>query len=994
LPDGCIISIKAGTTRRQAQTDSSKPFRLWFPKPAFGAPLKVDVLSPFGTAALDVDPAVESYSVDVNAAAGGEPVKLQLQVRESSAEGGGESKVPKAPNEEEEGRLRLQNAASARKYLEEHHILNWTQDLLQDLIRDRPEEPWDYVQAHMTRANPNKQAAGTANEQTAKGPFLAGGGASPAAKPSRNVIAEEEEDTAARPPAHVTLGLVGEAFMDHAHAPDKPKPDKADAPLDKRTMKAALESALLGDEAIDSDDRDLRGSAREALEESMGIKARLLGEPALTEALLSDPALEEGNSSLKEMAREALTKALPVEAEAGASTVAQRELCIPPPAEADAPLDKKALQAALEIALLADESLDSEDRGLRGSAQEALQESMGIKARQLAAPALAEALLSDPALEQGNASLKAIAREGLLKALTSETRTGSLRELGCPSPPKVLSPRPANARLSSQEDSDPGLEQLRLRIKDTLSFAMKDHTLELALQELQEEELSRPGTRANPKALYHKKPSVGTWAMALPVRTQRAAAQAPSNAGEAQRLYPGDVLASPAATTDRFRVTDAFRKTGASTGSQWMPHPLAHPQVGMTGGMGTPMNLTWRMRMTPPQEDNKGPAKAALEAALSGAEAAGAAEAKSVARQGVQVALTEHTNELRDALHSALAPQPTAEAKEVAKQALQSGGAMEASFEGAAPKAPLALAEAAELSQALKEAVLDDGELHQADGELRGISRYALEAVFDTVKPATPGTCRLAAAAVEGVLSKDADIAKTLADTRDAASTALEVLPATAEEAAAWLASEEEQKVVGKEALKAALADVPTEQLRSVAYQAMEAFRKAPTPEEELKIAGREALEASLGTSEVTKPTEGLRSLAKEALEALFPGTSAGNQPTKRTSPYTFAAEPAVPRTTAGGDKAAEAKLDAISGSPSMAELEARIRQRNARFRRENEALRRDNMRLKQMQESGSTAVVLSLENAKLRKQLGTYLVGPAQDGAMRAPMRAPPAVA
>jgi len=260
--------------------------------------------------------------------------------------------------------------------------------------------------------------------------------------------------------------------------------------------------------------------------------------------------------------------------------------------------------------------------------------------------------------------------------------------------------------------------------------------------------------------------------------------------------------------------------------------------------------------------------------------------------------------------------------------------------------------------------------------------------LFDLVPPATPGTRASAAAAMQSALCDDPATTAAVAASREVAALALDELPDQP-------LDDEEVKQAAKLALLAALDDTNLDNQRYevgvLALQAMDTLRTAPGPEEEAKMAGKAALDAMFTEPEMRSPTEGLRILAREALEAAFAANLAGDQPARTNihyGPYTFSAEPAVPRKPS---RAGKAMAVGLANSPSIAELEARIRERNARFRRENEALRRDNLRLKQIQESSSTAVMLDLENAKLRKQLGN-LVGQKEE--LRSNVRRAPAVA
>ena len=155
LPPGCIISVRSGTTRCQAPADPEK-LRLCFPK-GVKDPFKVDLLAPLGSAVINYQPGANAYpiQVPVNGAIG----SVTLAVREmekpkqvdlnaiSSMEYTKDEKGRPATPATASRRHRL--ALQARTYLDDHQLLMFVQSLLQGLIKDRPTDPWEYInEAH------------------------------------------------------------------------------------------------------------------------------------------------------------------------------------------------------------------------------------------------------------------------------------------------------------------------------------------------------------------------------------------------------------------------------------------------------------------------------------------------------------------------------------------------------------------------------------------------------------------------------------------------------------------------------------------------------------------------------------------------------------------------------------------------------------------------------------------------------------------------------
>lgn len=203
LPKGCILSIRAGTTRRQAPADAEK-FRLDFPKGIKGAePIKVDVFANLGGASFGLDSGAGRYDLSLGKH-GGSPMRVALLVRggeaapeaERAPRAGGprEAESPAMPAVDKSDVLgsssrRHRAAQSAKRYLDAHKLLQWTETLFQDLIREQPDDPWAYI-----------------DEQTDKARRLRG------IKPPRRTRPTTPLPTPAKAPAPLpTLGVADEA---------------------------------------------------------------------------------------------------------------------------------------------------------------------------------------------------------------------------------------------------------------------------------------------------------------------------------------------------------------------------------------------------------------------------------------------------------------------------------------------------------------------------------------------------------------------------------------------------------------------------------------------------------------------------------------------------------------------------------------------------------------------------------------------------------------
>lgn len=94
-------------------------------------------------------------------------------------------------------------AIQARTYLDEHSLLHWVQEMLQDIIRDKPVDPWAYINEHTSQKSKKMEAKDPAeplSKQVEWGPSQAAAAstAAPPPPPSRP-LAEKEIEAEAGP---------------------------------------------------------------------------------------------------------------------------------------------------------------------------------------------------------------------------------------------------------------------------------------------------------------------------------------------------------------------------------------------------------------------------------------------------------------------------------------------------------------------------------------------------------------------------------------------------------------------------------------------------------------------------------------------------------------------------------------------------------------------------------------------------------------------------
>lgn len=156
IPETGIISIRAGSTRRQAQLATlDRAFK--FPnEPEECSTFKVDVLNMLGSARLAYNPSEDQYSLMLDPVEGGavQPdessgMEVAFRVRRcDNAKGEG---VEDATAQEASQDRDKQKEQDARQYLEKHGLTTFMQFLMQSLMKDKPANPYSFLQKQVTK---------------------------------------------------------------------------------------------------------------------------------------------------------------------------------------------------------------------------------------------------------------------------------------------------------------------------------------------------------------------------------------------------------------------------------------------------------------------------------------------------------------------------------------------------------------------------------------------------------------------------------------------------------------------------------------------------------------------------------------------------------------------------------------------------------------------------------------------------------------------------
>lgn len=148
IPDKAFLSVRSGSTRRQAQVNLlEKP--LSFPKaPDENTTFKVDVLDLVGSGRLAYNPTETEYMLPIESLMeDGSLADMEIMFAVRPTDGA----APAAPLASEgEGDPDEKREQSARDYLEKHGLVTFMHFLMQSLMKDKPAEPYTFLQKQCT----------------------------------------------------------------------------------------------------------------------------------------------------------------------------------------------------------------------------------------------------------------------------------------------------------------------------------------------------------------------------------------------------------------------------------------------------------------------------------------------------------------------------------------------------------------------------------------------------------------------------------------------------------------------------------------------------------------------------------------------------------------------------------------------------------------------------------------------------------------------------
>lgn len=151
IPGDALLSVRAGTVRRQATVNSGKTYK--FPKIGVTeSPVKVDVYQPIGTAYLVMKPGEDRYNaVFTGKLADG--MSCEFEIRSE----GFDDPLEKEREVQQTANDAAKEKEDAQEYLQRHALMTFVQAALQTVIKERPEDPYAHMARHFTCGYETKQ---------------------------------------------------------------------------------------------------------------------------------------------------------------------------------------------------------------------------------------------------------------------------------------------------------------------------------------------------------------------------------------------------------------------------------------------------------------------------------------------------------------------------------------------------------------------------------------------------------------------------------------------------------------------------------------------------------------------------------------------------------------------------------------------------------------------------------------------------------------------
>lgn len=141
IPEGSIVSIRAGHSRRQAPLNYDQAFKFPLKRDAAN-PFKVNVYSQFGKARLVLRNSEDVYIAQIEGEDGVSVGTLEFEVKDSASQERSRRRPASQPSQVA---VKAKKSVQVSRYLDEHGLIEYMQSLIQSVMHEQPADPYQYM---------------------------------------------------------------------------------------------------------------------------------------------------------------------------------------------------------------------------------------------------------------------------------------------------------------------------------------------------------------------------------------------------------------------------------------------------------------------------------------------------------------------------------------------------------------------------------------------------------------------------------------------------------------------------------------------------------------------------------------------------------------------------------------------------------------------------------------------------------------------------------
>jgi len=246
-PSKPVLAIHAGTVRRQAKLEVNQPFVIPHPGTQTGT-VEVSLFQQLASHVLPSDTAPEVFCDIPVRTLDGQSSKVQLRVRRGKAATAGADKVKSDDS-----------VVATRDYLEHHQLQQRIQSLIQDVLREQPDNPYKYMAGQLKKV---KDGTGATKKEAP--PAKPAAAPKEAPKPSNSNLTPKPPDQPKPDHSRGSRARISSLPLadEQGGFGDQTQEDKAQKHKDREAARFSVMNLLRMPRCVVAADQSLRNSAR------------------------------------------------------------------------------------------------------------------------------------------------------------------------------------------------------------------------------------------------------------------------------------------------------------------------------------------------------------------------------------------------------------------------------------------------------------------------------------------------------------------------------------------------------------------------------------------------------------------------------------------------------------------------------------------------------------------------------------------------------------